>query len=357
MSSQLDATARERAIALRTRAGYVWGAPTIYAELRGEDAFDVLDGLASADLYLQSGQAREALLLDERGDVELDLVVARQDASYLVGASGPDPRALVGLLEGASVGRAAEARSLAESHRVVGVHGPYAWELIGSWLGPELVAMPHLSCDRRGELQILRAGKTGEYGYEVLVPVAREAPLREQLLRVASDFDAIELDQGTLALAALQNGYFHAASALPRARCPLELQLGWRLSHDKRFRGSESIAHRRAEGLRRRVTWATSEHALTVGDVLVCDSEPVGEIVHALRDPVTERWLALALLPSSIAWAGHTLRLAAPSGAAGDAPVVRTVSPPLLRNRSLFVSPQRHRYVGRAGDDFPEIWP
>lgn len=357
MSSHLSATARERALALRTRAGYLWGAPTSYVELRGDEAFDVLDGLASADLYLQSGQAREALLLDEGGDVELDLVVARQDTSFLVGASGPDPSRLARLLERACEGRAAEARSLAETHRVVGLHGPYAWELCAGWLGPELVAMPHLSCDRRGEVEVLRAGKTGEYGYEVLVPLAEEQPLREALLRLAPAYDALELDAATLALAALENGFFHASSVLPRVRCPLELQLGWRLSHDKRFRGSEAIARRRAEGLRRRVTWASSEQALSEGDVLLCDAEPVGEIVHALRDPVTERWLALALMPSSVAWAGHTLRLATGGGPAGDAAVVHTVSPPFLRNRSLFVSPQRHTYLGRASDAFPEIWP
>jgi aminomethyltransferase len=311
----------------------------------------------SSDLYLQSGQAREALLLDERGAIELDLVVARQDSSFLIGARGPDPSGLVRLLERACEGRGASARSLAETHRVVGLHGPYAWELVAAWLGPEFVAMPHLACDRRGEVQVVRAGKSGEYGYEVLVPLAEEETLRRALLRLAPGFGALELDAEALALAALQNGFFHASSTLPRVRCPLELQLGWRLSHDKSFRGSEAILRRRAEALRRRLTWATSDHPLSVGDVPLVDGEPIGEIVHALHDPVTEQWVAIALLPISIAWAGHLLRLASSSGRVHDAPIVRTVSPPLLHNRSLFVSPQRHTYLGRSHDTFPEIWP
>ena len=116
--------ARDLATALRTRSGYLWGLSTKYVELRGEDAFDVLDALASVDLYLQSGQAREALLLDESGHIELDLLVARQDSSYLVGATGPQPCALAEQLERASVGRAIESLALSETHRVVGLHGP-----------------------------------------------------------------------------------------------------------------------------------------------------------------------------------------------------------------------------------------
>ena len=36
---------------------------------------------------------------------------------------------------------------------------------------------------------------------------------------------------------------------------------------------------------------------------------------------------------------------------------LRTVAPPLLDNRSLFIDAQRHSFAGRDLDDFPEIIP
>ena len=66
--------------------------------------------------------------------------------------------------------------SLQASHELWGLNGPYAWELASALLGPAVLGMTYLSLLRGpapggdDEVICFRAGKTGEYGYDLLVP-------------------------------------------------------------------------------------------------------------------------------------------------------------------------------------------
>ena len=344
----------EHVRALRTTVALVHHPVGARVLVEGRDAFDVVDALLSTDLFLRDGQLREALVLDEEGDVELDVVVGRDGESMLLLVEGGDAAHVARLVAAVAAGRDARAVDLGTTHEVVELHGPYAWELLGVWLGPDLVGLPHLAFERAGEVLVARAGKTGEYGYHVLLPRHRSAALRAALAGHAPRFAATAVGPSTLALARLENGFLDLPALAPRARDPLELQLGWRLAHGKSYRGSDALARRRSLGPRRRVTWIRAPRALAAGDAVAAEHEVVGEVVHAAWDPVTASSVGLAMLPRSVACAGiEGLEAVAPSGSRCP---LRTVSPPLLLNRSLFVSPQRHAFDMRAERVLPEPW-
>jgi hypothetical protein len=73
--------------------------------------------------------------------------------------------------------------------------------------------------------------------------------------------------------------------------------------------------------------------------------------VNAGYSEIRGEWVALALI--DLAWAyprieGWTIR-----GAAGSETQARSVSPPVIQNRSLGVSPQLHSYATRH--EYPEL--
>ena len=95
-----------------------------------------------------------------------------------------------------------------------------------------------------------------------------------------------------------------------------------------------------------------SRGALAVDDRVAHQGREVGRIVNAGFSRVRGDWVALALLETAVAYPG--LEFARVSSADGDA-VLRSVSPPVLDNRSLFVSPQLHSYRTRDEIEAPPL--
>jgi aminomethyltransferase len=337
---------REEYAALRQRVVVTPAQHRVAYLIEGDDAFDLVDQLVTGDLFLQPAQLRQSLILDEDGLVEADVIVGRDEDGYLLVADAPSAEPLERLLRTRLAG--GKLSFLHEEREALGLHGPYAWELIGAWLGADLVGMPYLSCFRMDDILVLRAGTTGEYGYEVLIPKIRAAAARAELCEVGRRFELGVAGESCLALAALENGFFDIRREGQLVRDPLELQLRWRLSNDKDYRGRNAVVARAQAGIERRITWIRSEGELAVGDRLEAFGEDIGAIVNAALSP-RQGWIALGQL--SLPWA-HAGIDAFGCLHAGKRLAIRTVAPPLLRNRSLRVSPQQHSYFDPP-DDYP----
>ena len=133
---------------------------------------------------------------------------------------------------------------------------------------------------------------------------------------------------------------------------PIELQLQWRLSYRKTYVGSEALLRRRQEGPRQRLTCLVADRPLEVGSSVLLRGSVVGRIVNACYSPIREDWVALALL--DVAWA-HPGIGAFRAEAGGEHVPMRSLSPPLLNNRSLHVNPQVHSYRTRGEFEFPPL--
>jgi glycine cleavage system aminomethyltransferase T len=151
---------------------------------------------------------------------------------------------------------------------------------------------------------------------------------------------------------ALENGFFNARREGRASVTPIELQLQWRLSNRKPFVGSEAIARRRREGPLLRLTTLVTTGPVTAGDEVFLGDALVGQVVNAGASPTLDCGVALALI--GVAWAHPAIDTFRVRGAAGEA-TARSVSPPLLNNRSLHVSPQIHSYGTRHEYTFPPL--
>jgi acyl carrier protein len=308
-------------------------------------AFEALDPLVPTDLFLRDGQMRQSLLLDAHGRPIADTYVAHDDGALWLLVEGMSAGALDAWC---SEVRGASVEKRWTEHEVISIHGPYAWELTARLLGEDLVALPYLNLFHFAEGACFRGGKTGEYGYDLLVARRDADAFEARLLETGRAFELARLERAHLAQAKRETFFFDVDAWREQDVTPVELQLSWRVSSRKDYVGRAALDARRTTG-RTRVSCVASEAELSRGDRISHGGEDIGRIVHAGFSSARGEWIAHALLELERADAGlvhHT----------GEREV-RSVTPPVLANRSLHVDPRRHSFAERASTPFPPIVP
>ncbi len=318
----------------------------------GAGAWDALDHLWAGDLYVRDGQLLHGLLLDDDAHPFADGYLGRDDEDYFLLAEGPSADALVAHLD---AHRPASAEVTIEDRTpetcLLGLDGPYAWELLGLVAGADCIGLPYLTFYHHDRWTIARAGKAGEYGYLLLAPRAETDAVEGLILEAGAALDIARADRDDLDRCALENGFFNIRREGREPLTPLELQLQWRVSPRKTFVGRDALVRRRAEGVRARTTTLVGSGPFAPGDAVRLNGDQVGRVVNAAASTARGDWVALALL--DVAWAHPGIAFAVRHGGADTA--ARSVSPPVLDNRSLHVSPQLHSYATRGQYTFPPL--
>ncbi|MEP7120096.1 MAG: glycine cleavage T C-terminal barrel domain-containing protein [Byssovorax sp.] len=329
--------------------------------VEGDGAYDALDRVCPAPMHVRNGTMRHTLLLDEDGIPLVDLYLCNDDDAYLLLAEGLPSVTLIAYLEERFAALAPDAaasvsiRDLGETHALLSLDGPFAWELLAALEGPELVGFPYLSFYHPSpERTYLRAGKTGEFGYHLLVPHAEAGPLWDRLLDAGRPFEIAPVGFDAIDHAMLESWFFSNDHEGALGLSPIELGLQWRLAADKDFVGSEALRARRAAGVTERIAAITSDGPIAAGDPLLSGDEPIGTVLRAARSVTRGDHVAIGLLDVDHAHSGIDSYTALHAGAVVP---VRTVSAPFVNNRSLAVNPQRHAFARRAEIAFPPLRP
>jgi glycine cleavage system aminomethyltransferase T len=323
------------------------GAHVAAVRASGPGAQDLLDRASPRDLFVRAGQMLHTLLLDGAGAPIADVYLCCDEDDYLVLAEGLDGPALAARLAKEAGGLDVEIADLTPSHAILTLDGPYAWELLADVTSPDVIGLPYLGFFHEGRFTCFRGGKTGEYGYELLVPREGLAELRRVLLDAGRRYELREASRAALDLCRLEAGFFNVRREARPDLTPIELQLQWRVGADRAYRGAEAVAARR-RAPRGRVTTIASEAALAAEAAVLLDGERVGTVLHAGPSHTRGDWIGLALLEPAIAHAGLG------GLSCGGAPA-RTISAPAVNNRSLYVDPQRHAWATRDREAFPPL--
>lgn len=337
--------------AIRTAVAFSAEPATVCLRVSGDDALATLDRAVAADLFVRDGQVRPSVMLDEQGRVIADVYVGQDDEAYLLIAEGMAADDLTSHLRQAAPDKASlHVEDLTASSDTLSVHGPYAWELIGELLGPDLIGLPYLYFYRTEGILCLRGGKTGEYGYDLFIPKEQTAEIRQRLSEKGAAFDLVEVGGEALAQCSLENGFFDVRREGRAGLTPVELGLQWRVSYRKEYIGAEALSSLRAGGPARRVTYVISEASIAEGDRVLYGGAQIGHLLSTGYCPIAQKHVGIALLDRPYYHAGIDLFTAGNEGAK-----VQTVSPPVLVNRSLYINPQRHAYATRERDKFPPL--
>jgi glycine cleavage system aminomethyltransferase T len=339
--------------AIRTTTALATDIPVAAVRVSGVHAFEALDRACPLELTLQDGQMKPSLLLDERGLPFADVHVCRDDEIFFLLAEGPTPDELEAHLRAAFPARAdVHLERLDRTHRAIGLHGPYAWELLAGALGPDVPGLPYLGLLRVDGVLCFRGGKTGEYGYDLLLPEDEADRAVAQIEELGRAFDLRRVGLEALEQCALENWFFNIRREGRAGLDVLELGLQWRVSSRKEaYVGAAALAEQRRRGPRRRLTCVLGA-AIAVGDAVVLDGETIGVVVNAGWSGTRGAFVGAATIDVRYAHPGVDRYAVAHDGATHP---VRTVSAPVIDNRSMYVSPMRHGYATRGGDDFPPL--
>lgn len=322
----------------------------------GDGAHDALDRIVPADLFVRDGQIRHTLLLREDGTPLVDLYLCGDDDGFLLvgeGTSAGDLHAHV--RAHVPPGAAIDIAAMHETHTMLSINGPFAWELLAAIEGPDVIGLPYLTFYRPVPGRItLRAGKTGEFGYDLLVPRADAPALWERIVRAGRPLDLALAGTDALWHCQLENWFFNVHREGQSDLTPIELQLQWRVSPVKDYLGAAALRARRSAGVTHRVTALEARGPIAAGDALVFEGEPIGRVLHAEPSlTLGDRHVGVGLL--RVAYAHSGIDRYAARSAANERVIepVRTVSAPFVDNRSLHVNPQKHAYAIRSEIPFP----
>ncbi|MEO7367008.1 MAG: glycine cleavage T C-terminal barrel domain-containing protein [Gemmatimonadaceae bacterium] len=325
-----------------------------YLRVTGARAFEALDRVVSGPLRVRDGQLMHSLLLSDDARPFADIYLARDDEEFFLLAEGPSAADLVDhLRRHFPADGSVSVEDCTTTFAILGLDGPYAWELLGATIDPEVIGLPYLTFYHHRSSLCYRAGKTGEYGYGMIVPQAEASALEARMRAVGEAFDLQTVGLDALDQCALENWFFNIRREGREQVTPIELQLQWRVSYKKHFVGSEALTRRRADGALTRLTCIIADGTVAVGDSVFVDGDPIGRVVNAGYSDSRKEWVALALIDIGWAYPGIDCT-SAPAGSTSSFHA-RTISPPVLQNRSLAVSPQLHSYSTRAEYPFPPL--
>jgi glycine cleavage system aminomethyltransferase T len=347
--------ADDQVLALRSSAAYGRSRHVSCIRVSGRDAFEAVDEVCTAELFLRDTQIRSGLLLDDDAHVIADVFVCRDDEDFILLAEGPSTEVLIGhFWDSTAAGREYDLLDLMDDRQIISLSGPFSWEVMAELLGPEVVGLPYLFLLRIADGFCFRTGKTGEFGYDLLLDAPAAALAWERLQELSPAYDMLEVELAALDQCALENWFFNIRREGRLPVTPIELQLQWRTSYQKAFRGSGALAQRRKDGIDRRLTTLVAAGPIAEGDSVQFEGSVIGEIVNAGYSPARKDHIGLALLDLPYASAGVRYDVVRSDGGAVRA---RTVSPPVINNRSLHVSPQLHSYRTRDEIGFPDLIP
>lgn len=324
----------------------------VYLRISGPDAYDAADRIFPTVLRLRDAQIMLTLLLEEDGRLLADVQLGREDDNFLVVIEGlRADEAIAVLRDRMPSGAQVDIEDIGAEHEVLALNGPYAWEVMSALAGPEIVGMPYGTIFRVRGWTCFRAGKTGEYGYELFVPKSEAPAVRAQILEIGTRFELREAGLEALDRCALENWFFNVRREGREDLTPLELQLQWRISYQKDYVGAEALRRRRADGIRRRIACLVGDGPVQAGMNLRFGERTVGHVVNAEFSTLRQQWVAHGVLDTRLSRPGITGFSVGP----GSGPVLRTVLPPVVNNRSLYVNPQRHSFRTRSTVTFPEL--
>jgi glycine cleavage system aminomethyltransferase T len=265
--------------AVRTSAALGDASHVACVRVAGEGAFAAVDRLCPRELFVRDGQILHTLLLRDDARPLADLYVCADDQDFLLFAEGLSGAALVEHVR-AHAPAPVEVTDLAASHALLSLDGPYAWEVFAELAGPEVIGQPYMSFFHGDQVSAFRVGKTGEYGYYLMMPGERAAAVRATLLERGAAFDVAELDLATLDQCALENWFFNIRREGVVDATPIELQLQWRVSSRKDYVGAEALRARRP-AVTQRLVLCVGAGEVAIGDPVVHRDHVIGAVVNA----------------------------------------------------------------------------
>jgi aminomethyltransferase len=219
-----------------------------------------------------------------------------------------------------------------------GVDGFNAWAVVKDLFGPDVLGLPYLSIENYEldgvELKLVRAGKTSEFGYLLLVPASAAAETWQRIESAGEPHGLKPVGVEAHSMLRLDGRFFNIHQEGSKVRDPLPLGLQWMIDLEgDEFRGRQPVLDRREAGLANKIVGVIPDDgdgALAVGDKIVHQGRAVAEVVTADDSPTLGRRIGLALFDLEYGYSGLSFE-------GEDGRGIRTISLPPFTPESLTI--------------------
>lgn len=292
--------------------------------LSGPDALPFLERLYPTQVAtIKNGRSRYALLLDERGYVVDDGLIARENDTrfYLTFTSGGSSFAEGWLRDWAeSWGLDVRIMNRTQSLGAINVTGPLATHLLQRAGLAKLPAfMRHLETELAGvRCKVFRLSFTGEVSYELHHSVEHSVYLWQTLMALGTDLGIKAHGLEALDMLRLEKGHIIVNKDTDFDSTPRRLQHGWLVNMSKPdFVGKQALSRTDNIPLNKALVGleVAKEAAPQEGDVIYHGDDYAGYITSATYSPVLGTCVMLAWLyvfagdlPAAVTVRGHSAR-------------------------------------------------
>ncbi|MCP4606777.1 MAG: aminomethyl transferase family protein [Proteobacteria bacterium] len=304
-----------------------------------EDGLDMLERYASGSVAgIRFGRILHTVAPDDEGFVESDLYIANDDEEFIIlGENLVDDAAVSRTLNDLG-GKEAGLEDISGSTAVIGLDGYRAWCVVKDLFGPDILGLPYLSLEKYEldsvEVKLLRAGKTSEFGYILVVPAEEAASVFTKIEKAGEQYGLKHVGLETHLSLRLDGRFFNIHAEGAEVKDPLALGLQWMIDFEgEDFRGREAIFERRAAGLDEKIIGiapADKAGTLEKGDALKHGDEAVARVISASDSPFLGHRIGLALFKREYAYSGLMF-------SSEDGQPIKTVSLPMFTPKSLTV--------------------
>jgi aminomethyltransferase len=312
-------------------------------EISGAAATDSLNRVTLADMTrLPIGRALCTYMLKEDATLLADVLIWNQGGRFVVFAETNQGESLLPWI--AEHAGSAAARDLGPEICLLGVDGPFAWEVLKELTGVRILGLRYqetMADQKMGDLtvDIIRAGKTGEFGYILKCRAQDGAALRAKLMEAGQPFHLAPCGTGVVDLCKLENRFTNVFKEGAAAKNVLELNCRVQVSTDKGdYVGREAVEKCMEEGISRRLIGVKieGEKLPAEGSAVSYKGEHIGELVSADYSWTLNAPIGLALMSSDYAYVGCQYEV--------DGSTLKTVSAPFVFNKSIQIRPQEDSF-------------
>jgi len=246
----------DEARTVRTKAGLFDLGHMGRVRIRGRDAEAMLQRLQTNDVsQIQPGRIRYAMILDEQGRTQDDILVYRNpgnDGFFLVINAGNAERDL-GIIRACAAGFAdAIVEDQTDALGMIAIQGPLSETITQRLTDANLAALKYYAWTRGTfcgvPMEISRTGYTGEDGFEVYVPAAHTARVWSEFLACGKPDGLQPIGLGARDTLRLEAGMPLYGHEIDEGTNPLEAGLDWGVKFTHDFVGRAALERIQAAG-------------------------------------------------------------------------------------------------------------
>ncbi len=305
-----------------------------------DTGLDFLNNIFAGNVEnLRFGRVLHTFLADESGNIVSDCYIANNDEEFLILCESIiDDSQLDKILFEENNGADFGLKNVTNEFVVLSIDGSNAWKTAKDIFGVSILGLPYLSIEEfqfDGEkINVIRAGKSGEFGYYVIALNKVAEKLFDTALEKVKQIEGTVCGLDVHNILRLDGRFFNIFSEGAEVRNPLYLGLQWMIDlENMNFFGGQNLQNQRDAGVTSKITGMTIDKEVgnvAAGDKICDENGEIGHIVSSKHSYALDKTVALALLPFGSAYSGLKFYLRA-----ADGPEVNTVSMPPFIPKSL----------------------